>query len=134
MRRMMTWMAVATLGVACRSDSVDLGVAVIVPAEIPSVSSGVLRMSLWAYDPRLADAPAMLIDAEERHFDHAQGVQDLLRMSVGGTVPSGAQYFLSVRGFEVRADGERYILWDGLEGTLAPTIVVMRAVPPPPPQ
>jgi hypothetical protein len=132
MRRMMTWTAVAALGLACRSDDVDLRVNVIVPAEIPSVSSGMLRMSLWAYDPRLADAPATLVDAEARAFEHVQGVPDLMWMTVRGTVPSGAQYFLSVRGFEVRADGERYILWDGLEGTLAPTIVVMRAVPPPP--
>jgi hypothetical protein len=129
---MMTWLAVVGMGMGCHTDDVHRRVMVIVPAEIASVPSGVLRLSLWAYDPRLADAPALAIDAQELRFTHVRGTQNAAVMTVGGTVPSGAQYYISIRGFEVLPDGERYILWDGLEETAAPTTVVMRAVPPPP--
>jgi hypothetical protein len=132
MRRVMTWLAVAGMSMGCHSDDVHRRVMVIVPAEIASVPSGVLRLGLWAYDPRLADAPALAIDARELRFTHVQGKQNIAEMAVGGAVPAGAEYYISIRGFEVLPGGERYILWDGLEGTAAPTLVVMRAVPTPP--
>jgi hypothetical protein len=101
---------------------------VIVPAEIPSVSSGVLRTSLWAYDPHLADAPASLVDAASLFFAHTKGEQNEVWMTVKGNAPSGTRHYITVRGFEVLPSGERYILWDGIEGTGTPTTVVMRPV------
>ena len=132
MRRVMTVLAVVGMAIGCQSDDVHRRVMVIVPAEIATVPSGVLRLGLWAYDPRLADGPALSVDAQELRFTHVQGTQTAVMMAVGGTVPAGAQIYISVRGFEIRPDGERYILWDGLEGTAAPTTIVMRAVPTPP--
>ena len=131
MRRVVTWLAVVGMSMGCHSDHVYRRVTVIVPAEIASVPSGVLRLGLWAYEPGLADAPALAVDARERRFTHLQGKQDAMVMTVDGTVPAGTEYFISARGFEVLPDGERYILWDGLEGTAAPTTVVMQAVPTP---
>jgi hypothetical protein len=128
MLKLMSAIVVAGLCLACRSEDVDLRVRVIVPAEIPSVSSGVLRMSLWAYDPQLADAPASLVDAASLSFAHRNGEQNEVWMSVQGSVPSGARRYLTVRGFEVLPSGEKYILWDGIEGKGAPTTVVMRPV------
>lgn len=120
--------AVTGLCLACGSEDVSLRVLVIVPAEIPSISSGVLRMSLWAYDPHLADAPASLVDADSLFFSHRAGERDEGWMSVEGDVPSGARHYITVRGFELTPTGERYILWDGISGTATPTIVVMEPV------
>ena len=128
MLKLMSAIVVAGLCLACRSEDVDLRVRVIVPAEIPSVSSGVLRMSLWAYDPHLADAPASLVDAASLFFAHRNGEQNEVWMSVHGNGPSGTRHYITVRGFEVLPSGEKYILWDGIEGTGAPTTIVMRPV------
>ena len=128
MLKLMSAIVVAGLCFACGSEDVDLRVKVIVPAEIPSVFSGVLRMSLWTYDPHIADAPASLVDATSLSFAHTQGEQNEAWMSVQGKVPSGARPYITVRGFEVLPSGEKYILWDGIEGTGAPTTVVMRPV------
>jgi hypothetical protein len=128
MLKLMSAIVVAGLCVACGTEDVDLRVRVIVPAEIPSVSSGVLRMSLWAYDPHLADAPASLVDVASLFFAHTEGEQNEVWMSVKGNVPSGTRHYITVRGFEVLPSGEKYILWDGIEGTAAPTTVVMRPV------
>jgi hypothetical protein len=128
MLKLMSAIVVAGLCVACRSEDVDLRVTVIVPAEIPSVSSGVLRMSLWAYDPLLADAPASLVDAASLFFAHTKGERNVVWMNVHGNVPSGTRHYLTVRGFEVLPSGEKYILWDGIEGTGTPSTIVMRPV------
>jgi hypothetical protein len=128
MLKVMIAIVVGGLCLACRSDDVDLRVSVIVPAEIPSVSSGVLRMSLWAYDPNLMDAPASKIDATSTVFAHTKGESNQLWMSVRGKVPSGARYYIGVDGFEVLPTGEKRILWDGLECCGAPATVVMRSI------
>jgi hypothetical protein len=128
MVKLMFAVAVTGLCLACRSEDVNLRVRVIVPAEIPSVSSGVLRMSLWAYDVSLADTPASLIDADSLLFSHRAGERDEAWMSVQGDVPSGSRHYITVRGFELIPNGEKYILWDGIEGTGVPTTVVMRPV------
>lgn len=118
-----------TLCLACRSEDAEHRVTVFVPEEAPSVTSGVLRLSLWAYDPALADAPATLVDADVASFSRVQGEVNRIHMLVRGPIPAGMQRYLTVRGFEVTSGGERYILWDGLEGTGTPRVVVMRPVP-----
>jgi hypothetical protein len=128
MLKLMSAIVVAGLCLACRSEDVDLRVRVIVPAEVPSVSSGALRLSLWAYDPHLADAPASLVDAASLSFAHTKGEQNEVWMTVQGNVPSGTRHYITVRGFEVLPTGEKYILWDGIEGTATPTTVMMRPV------
>ena len=116
---------------SCRDDDVVLPVTVIVPPEIAAIPSGVLRLSLWTYDPLLADAPATLADADSVRFAHTAGTQDSFRMHVEGRVPGGMRHYITIRGFELTAECEKYILWDGIEGTGAPRTVVMRAVPAP---
>lgn len=128
MLKLMSAIVVAGLCLACRSEDVHLRVRVIVPPEVPSVSSGVLRMSLWAYEPHIADAPASLVDADSLFFAHTEGEQNEVWMTVQGNVPSGTRHYITVRGFEVLPSGEKYILWDGIEGTGAPTTVLMRPV------
>lgn len=119
---------VAALNLACQSDDVNLHVRVIIPESVGSVSSGELRLSLLAYDPQLADAPASVIDADIRRFTHKEGRSSTARMQVRGRVPSGSRIYLSVRGYELLASGEQYILWDGLEELGTPGVVVMRPV------
>lgn len=114
--------------VSCRDSDVDLVVTVTVPAEIPSISSGVLRLSLWSYDPMLADAPAMLADADSVRFSHSHGAANTFRMRVHRRVPGGLRTYITVRGFEFAAECEKYVLWDGIEGSGMPSNVVMRAV------
>jgi hypothetical protein len=116
---------------ACDSGTIDLDITTTVPSEIAPVSSGVLRLSLWVYDPMLADAPAALADEDSARFSHAQGRANEFRFHVSTDVPTGQQYYVTVRGFELTAECERYILWDGIEGTEAPRKIVMRAVPTP---
>ena len=128
MVKLMFAVAVTGLCLACRSEDVNLRVRVIVPAEIPSVSSGVLRMWLLAYDVNLADTPASLVDADSSFFSHTAGEGDEAWMSVKGDIPSGSRHYITVRGFELIPNGEKYILWDGIEGTGTPTTVVMRLV------
>lgn len=119
------------LVMACDTGNVDLGVTVVVPAEIPTVPSGVLRLSLWVYDPLLADAPATLADADSVRFSHQAGTLNLWRLRVQADVPGRQRYYITVRGFELTPECERYILWDGLGETNAASHVVMRAVPTP---
>jgi hypothetical protein len=113
---------------ACDTGDVSLLVTVVIPPEIQSISSGVLRLGLWVYDPLLADAPAMLADADSVMFSHRQGSGDLFRMHVGAHVGAGLRYYITVRGYELSIEGERYVLWDGQQGTGSPTSVVMRPV------
>lgn len=117
--------------IACDTGDVDVRVTAIVPAEIPTVSSAVLRASLWVHDPMLADAPASLADADSLRFSHQSGTATELRLRVKGHVPGRQRYYVTIRGFELAPECERYILWDGIEGTDMPSRVVMRAVPTP---
>jgi hypothetical protein len=113
----------------CDSGTLDLDITATVPAEIAPVSSGILRLSLWVYDPLLADAPAALADEDSAVFSHTTGRANEFRFHVSTDVPSGQQYYVTLRGFERTAQCERYILWDGIDGTEAPRKIVMRAVP-----
>ena len=112
----------------CETGSVVLPVSVVVPAAVPTVASGVLRLSLWVYDPMLADAPATLADADSVRFTHRVGTTTQFRLKVSADVPGGQKYYITVRGYELSEGCEKYILWDGQEGTGAPRDVVMRSV------
>jgi len=116
---------------SCRDDDVDRSITVIVPAEIPSIPSGVLRMSLWSYDRLLADAPATLADADSVRFSRDSGTTNQFRMRVQANIPGGLKHYVTIRGFELQSACERYILWDGIENLAVPPVVVMRAVPVP---
>jgi len=105
--------ATVTAGItvtSCREDNVYLPVTVIVPAEIASLSPAELRLSLWTYDPSLADAPATLVDADSVRFSHVPGTQDRFRMHVEGRIPEGFRHYISVRGFELTPQCENYVL------------------------
>jgi hypothetical protein len=113
---------------ACDTGHVSLPVRVIVPTDVQTVSSGILRLSLWIYDPLLADAPATLGDADSVRFVHQTGTTTTFRMHVSADIPGGQKYYITVRGFEFSASCEKYILWDGLEGPTVSLRVVMRPV------
>src|SRR5688572_18943960 len=113
---------------ACDTGVVTLPVSVVVPAAVPTVSSGVLRLSLWVYDPMLADAPATLADADSVRFTHQTGKTTQFQMTVSADVPGRQMYYITVRGYELSAQCEKYILWDGQERTGAPRDIVMRSV------
>ena len=117
------------LVMACDTGDVDLGVTVVVPAEIAAIPSGVIRLSLWVYDSMLADAPATLADADSVRFSHQTGTPNLWRLRVKAHVTGRQRYYITVRGYELTPECERYILWDGLGETHAASHVVMRAVP-----
>ena len=68
----------------CDSD-VDQRVRVIVPADVPGIASGVIRLSLWVYDPLLADAPATLADLDSVRFSHVQGRAQTFHLFVEAT-------------------------------------------------
>ena len=130
MRPLLKRAAVAALilGLGCRSDQISHIVQVVIPAGIPDVDAGRLRAQLWAYDPALADAPATLIDTHVVPFTHRAGSVERVRMGVEGAIPAGMQTYLTVRGFEAAAGGERYILWDGQQQTGMPRFVTMQWV------
>ncbi|HEU4996895.1 MAG TPA: hypothetical protein VFT29_18890 [Gemmatimonadaceae bacterium] len=113
----------------CDTGDVDLRVKVLVPPDIPPVSSGVLRLSLWVYDPLLADASATLADADSARFSHQSGVANTFSMHVNTHVAGRQKFYITVRGFELSPACEKYILWDGHQETQAPPIVVMRPIP-----
>ena len=130
MRRSRVGITLAFLAVslACSAEDVSLRVQVLVPADVPSITSGVLRLSLWVYDPHLADAPATLADADSALFSHRAGEPDVVSMHVRGHVSGGMRHYITVRGFELTPDGETYVLWDGIEGTAAPRNVTMQYI------
>jgi hypothetical protein len=108
---------VAALPIAgCDSGTLDLQITATIPSEIASIPSGVLRLSLWVYDPMLADAPAALADEDSVRFSHTTGRASEFRFHVGTDVPTGQKYYVTLRGFELTATCERYVLWDGIEG------------------
>lgn len=113
---------------ACTSWWLNYHVRVVIPAEIQSIDQGVLRLSLWSYDPLLADAPADLVDEHEVSFSHAGGASQSLTMLVRGDIGDGRRPYITVRGYELTSSGEAYVLWDGIEGVGMPREVVMRSV------
>jgi hypothetical protein len=38
------------------------------------------------------------------------------------------RHYITVQGFEVTPEGERYVLWDGIEGTAVPGTVTMQYI------
>lgn len=113
---------------ACDSD-VDQQVRVIVPADVPSIPAGVIRMYLWVYDPLLADAPATLADMDTVHFSHVQGRTESFQLFVEADVPGRQKHYISAEGFELTNECELRVLWDGLGETASPSVIVMEPVP-----
>lgn len=112
----------------CDSD-VDQQVRVIVPADIADIPTGVIRMSLWVYDPLLADAPATLADVDSVRFSHAQGRTQTFHLFVEADVPGHQKHYLSAEGFDLSAQCELRVLWDGLRETASPSVIIMEPVP-----
>lgn len=65
-------------------NSTRLVVEIEVPAEVATFNNGTLRLNLFEFDPRLADASATLIQAIDRPgFEHQTGAPTQLRLSIG---------------------------------------------------
>ncbi len=124
-------MLICGLGIlsACDSD-VDQQVRVILPADLPSIPSGVIRMSLWVYDPLLADAPATLADMDSVRFSHVNGQAQTFHLFVEADVPGRQKHYITAQGFELTPECERYVLY-GPEEFGAPSVIVMQSVPQP---
>jgi hypothetical protein len=126
---MKLWVYATLLGVlllSCSGDTVVLRVQVIIPATVPTIEAGELHLSLWAYDPGIADVGATLADRVRAPFEHIAGQRNIILMRVMGHVPGGWRYYISVEGCESTPDGQVAVLWDGIEGTGAPAVVEMR--------
>jgi hypothetical protein len=126
-RRLLTAMLL-TLAACGADNTVDLQVTVVVPPEVPSIQQGLLRLTLWRYDDRVADAAATPVDVHELNFTHGLAEADEFVMRVRGAVPGPEDHYITVRGFELAGGGEEYVLWDGIKGLGAPSRVVMRYV------
>lgn len=125
-------MLICGLGLLAGCDSdVDQQVRVIVPADVPSITSGVIRVYLWVYDPLLADAPATLADMDTVRFSHVQGRAQTFHLFVEADVPGRQKHYIGAEGFELTPECESRVLWDGLSETSAPRVIVMQPLPQP---
>lgn len=117
-------LALLLVSAACSDDLVH-SVEIVVPPEIPSISDGRLYVSLWSYDPRLADGPARLADWRELRFRHQGGRPTRVSVYVGAEVSARERQYLSVAGCEVTIEGSVFVLWDGQQGLGMPRRVTM---------
>jgi len=115
-----------TVALSVQGDTVALSVQVAVPATVPTIDAGELYLSLWTYDPGIADARATLADVDRAAFRHAVGERNTLVMRVAGHVPDGWRYYITVEGCRSTPQGRVAVLWDGIEGTAAPSVVEMQ--------
>ncbi len=107
-------------------DTVALSVQVAVPATVPTIDAGELYLSLWTYDPGIADVGATLADVDRAAFRHAVGERNALVMRVAGHLPDGWRHYITVEGCRSTPQGRVAVLWDGIEGIAAPRVVEMQ--------
>ena len=112
------------------SDRVALNVYVVVPADVPTIEAGVLALSLWSYDPGIADVSATLVDENVVSFRHVTGQGSIFSIRVAGRVADPWRHYLSAVGCAEASEGWRRVLWDGIEGVAAPRVVEMRYLGP----
>ena len=113
--------------VALRVDeTVALRVQVVIPANVPTIGTGQLYLSLWSYDPGIADVGATLVDVGRTSFAHALGERDVLQMRVGGHITGGWRPYITVEGCQATPQGMVAVLWDGLQETGTPSSVEMQ--------
>jgi hypothetical protein len=132
MRSRLVVLALALHLAGCEVADVNQAVLIVVPATIPSIESGTLRVSLYRYDPFLADAPATRVDHSVIPFSHRTGRSTSAQVWVRGSGARGERFYLAVEGCAQTSDGEMAVLWDGLMVEL-PSHVVMRSRETPPP-
>jgi hypothetical protein len=131
MKSRTTLAALACATLSCGADTeVQLDVTVIIPAEVSTIESGVLRLSLWSFDEMIADVSATLVDTDEALFAHVLGQRNDFLMHVAGDIGSGLRHYITVRGCEITPEGEVHVLWDGIEGLATPSEVEMRYIGP----
>lgn len=97
----------------CSEGSVYLPVTAEIPKEIASISSGVLRLELYVYDPMVADGPAALASEDSVLFSHTIGSASTFNLRVAARIPAGHEYYMSATGYELLEGCRRYVLWDG---------------------
>lgn len=113
----------ALLSWGCAKHVIEIDVGVIIPAEVPTIASGELQLSLWEYNPLIADVSATLVGRQTGRFAHRQGERDEFRMQVGGSVSE--RYYITINGYETTGSGENRVLWGRIEGVGVPQIVTM---------
>lgn len=102
---------VAAFGCA---DGFSHSVQVTIPADIPSIPDGRLYLTLYQYDPLLADGPAQRVDQQVVMFSHDAGTRTVRLMQVSGDIERGNRHYIAVEGCMMTSEGERRVLHDGL--------------------
>ncbi|XAM00414.1 hypothetical protein OT109_03295 [Phycisphaeraceae bacterium D3-23] len=89
-----------------------VAVTVILPAELDDFHGSALVVTLYEFDPRLADAGATPREQViVRHLGHQQGIEQTLRFNIGDTLNApnpDRKYYLSVRIYEDLGDEDGY--------------------------
>jgi hypothetical protein len=104
--------AVMIAPVVVRADDTPskLEVEIVVPAELASIEKQQLEISLFEFDPRIADKPADLFDSKkEAVFAHTKGKETKMTFTLGDKVNNGKtnankSYYVTVF---VLKDGKR---------------------------
>jgi len=93
-------------------------VSVVIPAELADFHGAALVVTLYEYDPRLADVGATPKEqVVVRHLGHQEGIEQTLRFNIGdamGQPNPGRKYYLSCRIYEDTGDEDGFVQGDQL--------------------
>ena len=93
-------------------------VSVVLPADLTGFHGGALVVTLYEYDPRLADAGATPQEqVVVRHLSHQEGVEQTLRFTIGDALQNprpDRKYYLACRIYEDTGDEDSYAQGDQL--------------------
>lgn len=95
-----------------------IDVTVVIPADLNGFHGAALVVTLYEYDPRLADAAATPREqVVVRHLGHQQGIEQTLRFIIGDSIQAphpDRQYYLSCRIYEDTGDEDGFVEGDQL--------------------
>lgn len=90
-----------------------IDVTVVIPGELDGFHGAALVVTLYEYDPRLADVGATPREqVVVRHLGHQQGIEQTLRFIIGDSLEApnpDRQYYLSCRVYEDTGDEDGYV-------------------------
>lgn len=95
-----------------------IDVTVVIPADLNGFHGAALVVTLYEYDPRLADVGATPREqVVVRHLGHQEGVEQTLRFRIGdalGQPDPQRKYYLSCRIYEDTGDEDGFVEGDQL--------------------
>lgn len=95
----MLFTAANLLGDEKKDDTTKVTGTVTVPKGVAAFDKRTLELRLYEYDPRLADAPATLVElVEKKDFKHAAGADTVEKFEIGakGKLKADRKYYLTV--------------------------------------